>query len=671
MSKVLIFAGTTEGRQLSEWLCEKGCAHDLCVATEYGEQVLNEDPLAKVHTGRMDEGQIASFIEQEKVQVVVDATHPYAKEATENIRQAAEEKNVVYLRLDRNKTEEESEAAAAEKYYFPDTALCIEALAKAQGNILLTTGSKELPEYCANEEVRERIYARVLPGSESIAICEKSGIPGKRIIAMQGPFSLEMNLAIIRDHDIKIMVTKQTGKSGGFAEKEAAAAKAGIPLYVIGVPENSAGMSAAEVRRTLYGYLDDHKRKISLIGCGMGHPENLTVEAFQAMQGADLVFGAKRILEDCKITAESYPYYFAKDIIPVLKEKPGDAAILFSGDSGFYSGATKMTTALKEAVANGELTGEIKVYPGISSVSNLAALFGISWEDATLFSVHGRGTVESWRGRLLHTIRTSKKTFLLVSGVDDLKTIGAMLSEEGMEEVRILAGYQMSYPEQELLDLAPADCGTLEKDGLYALFILNPRTEVAAITHGLPDSSFIRAKVPMTKEEVRTSSISKLHLTGDAVVYDVGSGTGSIAVEIARISPDIRVYAIERKEDALDLIRQNTEAFGLTNVMIVPAYAPEGLEDLPAPTHVFIGGSGGNLKEILSAIFAKNPKASIVANAVSHETFEEFLQIEKDFDVADFDIVQMAVTRTRKVGNYHMLQAENPVWICSFKGNGA
>ena len=85
-------------------------------------------------------------------------------------------------------------------------------------------------------------------------------------------------------------------------------------------------MSAAEVRRTLYGYLDERKRTISLIGCGMGHPENLTVEAYQAMQSADLVFGAKRILEDCKITAESYPYYFAKEIIPVLKEKPGDAA---------------------------------------------------------------------------------------------------------------------------------------------------------------------------------------------------------------------------------------------------------------------------------------------------------------------------------------------------------
>ena len=92
MSKILVFAGTTEGREISEWLCEKGTAHDLCVATEYGEQVLNEDPRAHVHTGRMNEEEIAAFMETEGVQVVVDATHPYAKEATENIKKAAEEK---------------------------------------------------------------------------------------------------------------------------------------------------------------------------------------------------------------------------------------------------------------------------------------------------------------------------------------------------------------------------------------------------------------------------------------------------------------------------------------------------------------------------------------------------------------------------------------------------
>ena len=669
MSKILVFAGTTEGREISEWLCEKGTEHELCVATEYGEQVLNEDPRAHVHTGRMNKDEIAAFMEKEGTAAVVDATHPYAKEATENIKRAAEEKGVTYLRLDRNKTGEEKEPIVAKKFFFPDTAACIKALAETEGNILLTTGSKELPEYCAEDKIRDRIYARVLPGKESVEICENNQIPGKRIIAMQGPFSEAMNLAIIQDHDIKIMVTKQSGKSGGFEEKEKAAAKADIPLYIIGVPDNSEGLSSEEVRGALYAFLDARPRKISLIGCGMGHPENLTVEAWQALENADLVFGAKRLLEDCKVTKESYPYYFAKDIIPVMQDVPGDVAILFSGDSGFYSGATKMYLALTEALENGTLTGEIKVYPGISSVSNLASLFGISWENATLFSIHGRGTADQWRGRLLHTIRTNEKTFLLVSGVEDLKSIGRMLMAEGMDNCRILSGYQMSYPEQELRDLSPADCEGLEKDGLYALFILNDQAEKPFVTHGLPDDSFIRAKVPMTKEEVRTASISKLGLRSDSVVYDVGSGTGSIAVEIARISPDIQVYAIERKEEAVDLIRQNAEKFSLSNVEIVKAYAPEGLEGLPAPTHVFIGGSGGNLNEIIQAIFDKNPKASIVANAVSHETFEEFLQIEKNFNVADFDIVMMSVTRTRKVGNYHMMQAENPVWICSFRGN--
>ena len=115
MSKILIFAGTTEGRELSEWLCEKGCAHDLCVATEYGEQVMNEDPLVKVHTGRMDEVQIASFMEREGIQVVVDATHPYAKEATENIKQAAEEKGAAEQHINRRKTEEDVKGGPPKK----------------------------------------------------------------------------------------------------------------------------------------------------------------------------------------------------------------------------------------------------------------------------------------------------------------------------------------------------------------------------------------------------------------------------------------------------------------------------------------------------------------------------------------------------------------------------
>ncbi len=682
MSKILIFGGTTEGRMLSEWLCEKNTDHELCIATEYGEQVLHDHPVAHVNMGRMDAVQIEAFMKENGTEVVADATHPYAKVVTDNIRQAAEAAGVRYLRLDRDKTAESmaevnktesgknADPVIAEKHYFEDTAACVKALANTSGNILLTTGSKELSAYMAEPAVRDRVIGRVLPGKESIEICENCGLPGKRIIAMQGPFSLEMNMAFIHMYDIKIMVTKLSGRTGGFFEKEEAAAKTGIPLYIIGRPQNSEGMSFAEICGELYGYLNEPKRKISLIGCGMGHLESLTGEAREALEKADLVFGAKRLLADLKVEKESWPYYLAKDIIPVLKEKNGDAAVLFSGDSGFYSGAAKMHQAIKEAIDAG-MPAELRIYPGISSVSNLAALFGVTWEDARIFSIHGKGTYDDWGHKLLWTIKTNKKTFLLLSGVKDLNTIGRMLKDNGLENCRILAGYQMSYPEQELLTVTADGCLERTEEGLYALFIINENASAPDVSCGLPDDAFIRAKVPMTKEEVREASISKLHLKADSVVYDIGSGTGSIAIEIASLSPDITVYAIERKPEAVELIRQNASKFGLSNIKVIEGYAPEALNDLPEPSHAFIGGSGGNMNEIIKVLFEKNPGIRVCANAVSLETLEELKALETQFELEDYSLVQLAATRTGKVGSYTMLKAENPVWICTFNGKAA
>lgn len=756
MSSIIVFAGTTEGRTLSEWLCDNRIPHTVCVATEYGEQVLKEHPLANVLMGRMDEAKMETFFEEQGASIVVDATHPYAYVVTENIKKAAAAKNVKYLRLLREGmdasngadasdgrivSEEEAAKPNNEVQVFPDTHACAKYLLTTDGTIFLTTGSKELSVFCQQEALKSRLIARVLPGSESIGICEREGLPGKQIVAMQGPFSVEMNVALLKNYHAKILVTKASGKAGGFAEKLEAAKNLGIKVCVIGRPVVENGYSFAEICEFFESYVgvdsgfsisaikQNSSKDIynfSLIGCGMGHPECLTLEASEALKKADLVFGAKRLLKDMEITKECYPWYLAKDIIPFIKnrmhERRGSSniAILFSGDTGFYSGAKKMIQALREAftvrlTANAKATIKgfgkdnqveapteslgkdnhveinaegvqvnIEIYPGISSIVNLAAMLGESWEDAKILSIHGQGTPDQWGRKVLKTIKEEKKTFLLLSGVRDLQTLGTMITEEMSasenaseerstsedQKLHIYAGYQMSYPEQEILELSAKDCMERTKEGLYSLLILNDHPKKCVITHGLSDDAFLRSKVPMTKEEVRTISISKLHLTEDSVVYDVGSGTGSVAVEIARLSPDITVYAIERKPEALDLIRQNKEKFGLNNLVVVPGLAPEALEDLPVPTHVFIGGSGGHMMEILASTFAKNPAARVVANAVSFETLQELLKIEENFKIQGFDLIQLSATRTRTLGNYHMTQGENPVWICAFQGAG-
>ena len=165
---------------------------------------------------------------------------------------------------------------------------------------------------------------------------------------------------------------------------------------------------------------------------------------------------------------------------------------------------------------------------------------------------------------------------------------------------------------------------------------------------------------------MREVSICKLYLHEGAVVYDVGSGTGSIAMEMAAVDPSVYVYAIERKPEAVALIEKNRQQLGLQNIEIVEAEAPDGMEELPAPTHAFIGGSGGNLKEILSLLYRKNSTMRVVINAISMETICEMREVLEQFPIGHEEIVQMQVSRSAEVGSYHLMRAENPVWICAF-----
>ncbi len=188
----------------------------------------------------------------------------------------------------------------------------------------------------------------------------------------------------------------------------------------------------------------------------------------------------------------------------------------------------------------------------------------------------------------------------------------------------------------------------------------------SVITPNISDSDFIRGSLPMTKEEVRFVSVCKLHLEKNSVVYDVGSGTGSVAVEIARLSPDISVYANEVTDEGTELIRQNAQKIGCNNVHVVKALAPEGFENLPSPTHAFIGGSKGRLIPILESLRAKNPRMRVVVTAVSLETLAEIQSALKKFSVTDDEIIQLSVSRAEKAGSHSLLKAGNPVFICSF-----
>ena len=687
MKEILIFAGTTEGRKLSECLSKADILHTVCVATEYGEIVLTENACAHVHRGRMDVEEMSAFISDGQFSAVVDATHPYAQVVTENIRNAMKGMDIPYIRLKRE-TDDSYDYDKIRSFECNED--CAEALLQINGNILLTTGSKELSVYCGYESLKDRLYVRVLPGLESLSLCNENGIMGKHILALQGPFTVDMNEAMLRQYDISCLVTKKSGRAGGYIEKLEAAKRLDIPVYVVeraNVEKNASNTgntNGGDNRGKAYSFREtcellnnichkqinaQNKLNITLAGVGMGSQGSLTKEVEQAIKEADIILGAKRMIDTYEPRLEKKPYYMAGDIIPYLKKLQGNdtfyedknVVILFSGDSGFYSGCQSLYRSLRAETESGALDADISIMPGISSIAYLAACTGESYQDAEICSIHGRK-----QANLADIIRHNSKTFMLMSGVNDVNSLGQLLLDAGLNQCIVIAGYELSYETQEIMALTPIECVKLKKEGLYTCLIKNPNAGDRMLTHGKADSEFIRDKVPMTKEEVREVSICKLRLTDKSLVYDIGSGTGSIAMEMAGLSPDLKVYAIERKPEAVALIKKNKEKFKLDNIEVIEAEAPEGLDELPKPTHVFIGGSGGNLNEILNTLYSKNDSMRIVITAVSLETIAQIKDILSAYPIANEDIVELQVNRSKVIGKYHMMQAENPVWICSF-----
>lgn len=179
------------------------------------------------------------------------------------------------------------------------------------------------------------------------------------------------------------------------------------------------------------------------------------------------------------------------------------------------------------------------------------------------------------------------------------------------------------------------------------------------------DEWFIRKEVPMTKAEVRAVSISKLELKQDSVLYDIGAGTGSVSIEAASQMGSGSVYAVEQKQEAVELIEANRKRFGVSGVHIVAGTAPGALADLPCPTHAFIGGSSGNLAGLLDVLYQKNPSVRIVMNIIALETLSQTLTLLKERGI-EAEIVSLQVSKARVAGNYHMMQGQNPVYIISW-----
>ena len=640
--KICIFAGTTEGRKLAA-LLKDAADVTACVATEYGEIMLDGIGGITVHSGRMNADEMAAFFKEHHFEIIIDATHPYAKAATENIAAAASESGTPIMRILREK-----EGHIADAVYVSSVLEAKKYLEEHEGNILITTGSKELSDYVGLD--MSRVWARVLPVASSLEACEKTGIPVSHIIAAQGPFTVEVNLAQLKMIGAKYIVTKISGSSGGFEEKTKAASECNVIPVIVGQPPQISGLSLDEAVAELEKRYHISRRKITLIGIGPGNRDMLTLEAQKALENCDAVLGAASVVDALKTRKPFFNEYEPAKVRAVLDAHPSirSAAVLFRGDTGFFSGATKM---VKEFAGE-----EVKVISGISSLTALAARLGSNWDNAVWCSLHGHDE------NFVNAVAKNNKVFLLTGGDNTPSEVCRTLKKYGFGSLDCIVGERISYPDEKITRGSAEQLSVKEFDPLSVMLIENSEAS-NIIRIGVDDSEFLRGDVPMTKAEVRAISVAKLALCSGSVVWDIGAGTGSVSVECALAAYKGKVFAIERESVAIDLIKQNKLKFKADNITIVQGCAPDALDNLPAPSHAFIGGTGGNLRGILNVLLDKNPDVRIVMNTVTMESQTEAFACAKEYGFEVFEAVSVNISRTKKAGSYNLMSAQNPVTV--------
>ena len=392
-------------------------------------------------------------------------------------------------------------------------------------------------------------------------------------------------------------------------------------------------------------------RRFYIIGAGMGAPDSLTGEAAHALAASDAVFATQRLTAVCD-RAVVCP--FDQLAAQAIASDAQTVSVLVSGDVGFFSAAGR----LREQLAP---HGDVRLVCGLSSMQYFCAKLGVSYDDACVRSLHGRA------GSILGAVSYHKKTFVLTGGENTAPKVCKTLADAGLGGLTVHLGENLGAADERVETgtaetLADQSCGNLA-----VLLIEHP--DAVNASQPVRDGMLTRAKVPMTKEEVRWVSVSRLAVQPHDTVWDVGAGTGAVTLELARKASDGLVYAVERKPEAVALLHENRAKLGGYNVHIVEGAAPDALEALPAPDCVFVGGSGGAMRRILAIAKHKNPAVRVVVTAIALETLHETQAALSALGYADVEVTQLSAARGKLVGPYTMMTANNPVFILS--GGGA
>lgn len=412
-------------------------------------------------------------------------------------------------------------------------------------------------------------------------------------------------------------------------------------------------------------------RKVTIIGAGPGNPDLLSRAALDAIDIADVVIGAHRALAGIDVPPDVVRCELVKtaDIVAALTDAASwqRAVVVMTGDVGLFSGARRLVEAL-----SGNAQVDVRVIPGISSASYLAARLARPWQDWRFASAHGVACDIVAEGE------RAGELFLVTSGGEDPSRLSGELVQAGFGDARVTVAERLSYPDERIICATASEIAGQTFDDLNVMLIDfaggagSPAGSSAAseapagasapaatssvvdsagasraassrwpyASSGIPDELFIRGDVPMTKQEVRA-------------VARAGS-----------------VWAVERNATGVRLIRENADAFGCGNVYAVPGVAPEALAKLPVPDAVFVGGSAGELPSIVEAALEKNSQVRLCVPCVTIETLTEACALLSGSRFKGFEACQVSAARAEAVGSHHLMKAQNPVFLVSARGAG-
>ena len=406
--------------------------------------------------------------------------------------------------------------------------------------------------------------------------------------------------------------------------------------------------------------------RIHIIGLGVEGRESLSNKALKLVESASLLIGGERHLDEFpEFKGERFILRSnLKEMLEVinnlsrLTSHVSPVVVLASGDPSLFGIADYLIRNLgRDAV---------EIIPNVSAMQWAFAKAKVSWSDARIVSSHGRGM-----DKVLEAAREAEKIGVFTSNGDEPSEIAKLLIDNGLNGFTAYICEDLGMETEKVLEMPLSDVSGKSFAALNVMVLVKttppctplPRGGERGVVFGLPASEFTHSKGLITKEEVRAVTLAKLRLRDDSVVWDIGAGSGSVGIEAARLCNNGKVFAIEKEPERVAHIYENIKKFGIANMIVLEGKAPEGLDGFSDPDAVFIGGSGGNLSDILDVVKARlRPSGRIVINAITLETLHEATTglKERGFEV---DVVSLNIARSKDLIGMKMFEAENPVFI--------